>query len=137
MSSCLQSVLFSQYIHFMNLSQVYVLIFLYLSKTECILIFQSQIGIQIPSEQCQYFEDAVNNLFDCQASFVDSSNTDDKFNVLCHGDLWMQNVVFSYGSCLGIISHTISIITILGHKYLKQKLGNFCGIISNLLHFIF
>lgn len=65
--------------------------------------------MQFTPEQGRYFEDAVSNLFDYQSRFVDPHATDSKFNVLCHGDLWMQNVGFSYGSCLESQSDVVDV----------------------------
>lgn len=70
---------------------------------------QSQLGVEVTPEQAAYFEEAVKNLHEWQARFVDPEHTDDKFTVLCHGDLWMQNVVFSYGSCLESQSDVVDV----------------------------
>ena len=66
-------------------------------------------GVHLTAEQCSYFEESVKNMFDYQSQAVDPRQTEDKFNVLCHGDLWMQNVGFSYGSCLESQSDVVDV----------------------------
>jgi len=59
-----------------------------------IFLQQNESPMDMTGEQSRYFEEAVSNLFDYQSGFVDPNGGgkkgNKKFNVLCHGDLWMQ-----------------------------------------------
>ncbi len=76
-----------------------------------------------------FFLDAVRRLHAIQTGFVSAPS--DKFGVLCHGDLWRQNVLFFYGSSLECQTDCVDV------RFEDLHRVRYASCVTDLLYFLF
>lgn len=94
-------------------------------------IFQQ--GSQNIKEFSTHFLDAVKNMHARQSEFVSASL--DTFGVLCHGDLWRQNVLFFYGSGAGSVIECQT--DCLDVRFEDLHRVRFSSCVTDLLYFLY
>ena len=95
--------------------------------TRLLNIFQQESSAEF-KEISGLFLNAVRNLHSLQSDFVRPSPG---FGVLCHGDLWRQNVLYFYGSSLECQTDCLDV------KFEDLHRVRFASCVTDILYFLF
>eukprot|EP00094_Tigriopus_californicus_P003515 TCALIF_03381-PA protein Name:"Protein of unknown function" AED:0.17 eAED:0.17 QI:0/0.4/0.33/0.66/1/1/6/401/566 len=78
-----------------------------------------------------FFMDAVRNLHSIQRDMVNPNQEDSPFHVLCHGDLWRQNVLFYYGTSLECQTDCVDV------RFEDLHRARYASLVTDILYFLF
>lgn len=78
-----------------------------------------------------FFMDAVRNLHSIQCDMVNPCQEDSQFHVLCHGDLWRQNVLFYYGTSLECQTDCVDV------RFEDLHRARYASLVTDILYFLF
>lgn len=88
----------------------------------------SDVTADVGQHNAEVFIKAIDNMHVIQSDLL---KPNDKFGVICHGDLWRQNVLFSYGSALESQSDAI------GVRFDDLHCVRYSSCVTDILYFLF